>query len=63
MQTRRRVVEVEGALLVLPVVVVNQLRLLEVERFSHNTGLSGHGIQRVVQTPTVTDDGETLWDL
>jgi hypothetical protein len=32
-------------------------RLLEVERVSHNSGLSGDGIQRVVQ-PTVTDDGE-----
>jgi hypothetical protein len=32
-------------------------RLLEVERVSHNSGLSGGSIQRVVQ-PTVTDDGE-----
>ena len=32
-------------------------RLLEVERVSHNSGLSGDGIERVVQ-PTVTDDGE-----
>ncbi|MGA3028664.1 MAG: hypothetical protein ABSF98_28290 [Bryobacteraceae bacterium] len=32
-------------------------RLLEVERVSHNSGLSGESIQRVVQ-PTVTDDGE-----
>ena len=32
-------------------------RLLEVERVSHNSGLSGHSIQRVVQ-PTVTADGE-----
>jgi hypothetical protein len=32
-------------------------RLLEVERVSHNSGLSGGGIQRVVQ-PTVTEDGE-----
>lgn len=32
-------------------------RLLEVERVSHNSGLSGDGIQRVVQ-PTVTEDGE-----
>ena len=32
-------------------------RLLEVERVSHNCGLSGDGIQRVVQ-PTVTEDGE-----
>ena len=32
-------------------------RLLEVERVSHNSGLSGDSIQRVVQ-PTVTDDGE-----
>ena len=32
-------------------------RLLEVERVSHNSGLSGDGIQRVVQ-PTVTKDGE-----
>ena len=32
-------------------------RLLEVERLSHNSGLSGDSIQRVVQ-PTVTDDGE-----
>jgi hypothetical protein len=31
--------------------------LLEVERVSHNSGLSGDSIQRVVQ-PTVTDDGE-----
>jgi hypothetical protein len=31
-------------------------RLLEVERVSHNSGLSGDSIQRVVQ-PTVTDDG------
>jgi hypothetical protein len=30
--------------------------LLEVERVSHNRGLSGHSIQRVVQ-PTVTADG------
>ncbi len=30
---------------------------LEVERVSHNSGLSGDSIQRVVQ-PTVTDDGE-----
>src|SRR5436853_3887510 len=34
-------------------------RLLEVERVSHNSGLSGDSIQRVVQ-PTVTDDGEKL---
>jgi hypothetical protein len=33
-------------------------RLLEVERVSHNSGLSGDSIQRVVQ-PTVTDNGET----
>jgi hypothetical protein len=32
-------------------------RLLEVERVSHNCGLSGDSIQRVVQ-PTVNDDGE-----
>ncbi len=32
-------------------------RLLEVERVSHNSGLSGDSIQRVVQ-PTVTEDGE-----
>jgi hypothetical protein len=32
-------------------------RLLEVERVSHNSGLSGDSIQRVVQ-PTVTADGE-----
>ena len=32
-------------------------RLLEVERISHNSGLSGDSIQRVVQ-PTVTPDGE-----
>jgi hypothetical protein len=32
-------------------------RLLDVERVSHNSGLSGDSIQRVVQ-PTVTDDGE-----
>jgi hypothetical protein len=32
-------------------------RLLEVERVSHNCGLSADSIQRVVQ-PTVTDDGE-----
>jgi hypothetical protein len=32
-------------------------RLLEVERVSHHSGLSGDSIQRVVQ-PTVTDDGE-----
>jgi len=32
-------------------------RLLEVERVSHNSGLSGDSIQRVVQ-PTVTTDGE-----
>jgi hypothetical protein len=32
-------------------------RLLEVERVSHNSGLSGDSIQQVVQ-PTVTDDGE-----
>jgi hypothetical protein len=32
-------------------------RLLEVERVSHNSGLSGDSIQRVVQ-PTVTDGGE-----
>jgi hypothetical protein len=32
-------------------------RLLEVERVSHNCGLSGDSIQRVVQ-PTVTDDGQ-----
>ena len=32
-------------------------RLLEVERVSHNCGLSGDSIQRVVQ-PTVTHDGE-----
>jgi hypothetical protein len=31
--------------------------LLEVERVSHNSGLSGDSIQRVVQ-PTVTEDGE-----
>jgi len=31
--------------------------LLEVERVSHNCGLSGDSIQRVVQ-PTVTEDGE-----
>ena len=34
-------------------------RLLEVERVSHNSGLSGDSIQRVVQ-PTVTDDGEKV---
>jgi hypothetical protein len=32
-------------------------RLLEVERVSHNSGLSGDSIQRVMQ-PTVTEDGE-----
>ncbi len=32
-------------------------RLLEVERISHNCGLSAHSIQRVVQ-PTVTKDGQ-----
>src|ERR1041385_3045465 len=32
-------------------------RLLEVERVSHNSGLSGDSIQRVVQ-PTVTESGE-----
>ena len=32
-------------------------RLLEVERVSHNCGLSGDSIQRVVQ-PTITEDGE-----
>jgi len=32
-------------------------RLLEVERASHNSGLSGDSIQRVVQ-PSVTEDGE-----
>ena len=32
-------------------------RLLEVERVSHNSGLSGDSIQRVVQ-PTITADGE-----
>jgi len=32
-------------------------RLLEVERVSHNSGLSGDSIQRVVQ-PTVSQDGE-----
>jgi hypothetical protein len=32
-------------------------RLLEVERVSHNCGLSGDSIQNVVQ-PTVTEDGE-----
>jgi len=32
-------------------------RLLEVERVSHNCGLSGDSIQRVVQ-PTVTDEGQ-----
>ena len=32
-------------------------RLLEVERVSHNSGLSGDSIQRVVQ-PTATEDGE-----
>ena len=32
-------------------------RLLEVERVSHNSGLSGDSIQRMVQ-PTVTADGE-----
>jgi hypothetical protein len=32
-------------------------RLLEVERVSHNSGLSGDSIQRVVQ-PTVTADGK-----
>src|SRR5438105_4474449 len=32
-------------------------RLLEVERLSHNSGLSGDSIQRVVQ-PTVTEGGE-----
>jgi hypothetical protein len=32
-------------------------RLLEVERVSHNSGLSGDSIQRVVQA-TVTEDGE-----
>jgi hypothetical protein len=34
-------------------------RLLEVERVSHNSGLSGDSIQRVVQ-PTVTADGMAL---
>ena len=34
-------------------------RLLEVERVSHNSGLSGDSIQRVVQ-PTVTEDGEKV---
>lgn len=34
-------------------------RLLEVERVSHNSGLSGDSIQRVVQ-PTVTPDGEKV---
>src|SRR6202521_350633 len=32
-------------------------RLLEVERISHNSGLSGDSIQKVLQ-PTVTQDGE-----
>ena len=32
-------------------------RLLEVERVSHNSGLSGDSIQRVVQ-PAVTEDGQ-----
>jgi hypothetical protein len=32
-------------------------RLLEVERVSHNSGLSGDSIQRVVE-PTVTEDGK-----
>ncbi len=32
-------------------------RLLDVERVSHNSGLSGDSIQRVVQ-PTVNEDGE-----
>lgn len=32
-------------------------RLLEVERVSHNSGLSGDSIQRIVQ-PTVNDDGK-----
>ena len=32
-------------------------RLLEIERVSHNSGLSGDSIQRVVQ-PTVTENGE-----
>ncbi len=32
-------------------------RLLEVERVSHNSGMSGDGIQRVVQ-PTVDEDGK-----
>ena len=32
-------------------------RLLEVERISHNSGLSGDSIQRVVQ-PAVTEDGK-----
>jgi hypothetical protein len=32
-------------------------RLLEVERVSHNSGMSGDSIQRVVQ-PTVTEDGK-----
>jgi hypothetical protein len=32
-------------------------RLLEVERVSHNSGLSGDSIQRMVQ-PTVTEDGK-----
>jgi hypothetical protein len=32
-------------------------RLLEVERVSHNSGLSGDSIQRVVQ-PTITEDGQ-----
>jgi hypothetical protein len=32
-------------------------RLLEVQRVSHNSGLSGDSIQRVVQ-PTVTEDGK-----
>jgi hypothetical protein len=34
-------------------------RLLEVERVSHNSGLSGDSIQRVVQ-PAVTEDGKKV---
>ena len=32
-------------------------RLLDVERVSHNSGMSGDSIQRVVQ-PTVNEDGQ-----
>jgi hypothetical protein len=35
----------------------NNRPFLEVERLSHNSGLSGDSIQRVVQ-PTITEDGK-----